>query len=270
MMEIRLLKKKYEDFDVLYQAFIDGKIEETEELFSDEIVTIESDEKFPIYIGKEKGNERIRKFVEAFTVVSKYYCNLDRSITFNPVFWRSLLCQNFRRYIIEQYPEVKYNKNEFNNIVFKKFDWENYIYKILIGSQYINDNISDENLKEKYFKLIAENLDLYNYIIKYTIFRNDQFLIKVLDLVDKYEISGELKAKIKDKSIIEKFNLGKDERVGRRVIFEFNKSYPVLMAPMMDEEEFENKFIEFLSYYYNIEEIPKIKNKLEKNITLII
>jgi hypothetical protein len=38
-------------------------------------------------------------------------------------------------------------------------------------------------------------------------------------------------------------NLGQDERVGRRVLFESNKSYPVVMSPMMEEEELKEFFL---------------------------
>lgn len=102
-------------------------------------------------------------------------------------------------------------------------------------------------------------MDLYNYIIKYAIFRNDIFLIKILTIIDKYDLSKILKAKIKDKETIDKFHLGKDERYGRRVIFEFNKSYPVVMVPMLNGEELEEKFFECLSFYYDVSKIGKWK-----------
>ena len=142
---------------------------------------------------------------------------------------------------------IKDSINNFHNIVLKKFDWENYIYKCLLGAQYINDNVEDEEQRNRYYDLIIENLDLYNYIIKYEIFRNDRFLINLLDVTDKLGLSKILKAKIKGRD-----DLGKDERVGRRVIYEFNKSYPIVMSPMMDKDEFKEVFLEYLSYYYEM------------------
>ena len=59
-----------------------------------------------------------------------------------------------------------------------------------------------------------------------------------------YDLSEILKAKIKDRP-----DLGKDERVGRRVIFELNKSYPVVLAPTLDKEELEVLFLENLKKY---------------------
>ena len=99
-------------------------------------------------------------------------------------------------------------------------------------------------------KLIIDNLDLYNYIIKYEIFRNDKFLINILDIIDEHELTKVMKAKLNDRE-----DLGKDERVGRRVIFEFNKSYPVIMSPMLEKSDLEPIFFEYLSYYYDISEL---------------
>ena len=62
-------------------------------------------------------------------------------------------------------------------------------------------------------------------LLNYEIFRNDRFLINLLDVTDELGLSKVLKAKIKGRD-----DLGKDERVGRRVIYEFNKSYPVVMS----------------------------------------
>ena len=44
-------------------------------------------------------------------------------------------------------------------------------------------------------------------------------------------------------------------------MFEFNKSYPVVLSPMLDKESLKEPFLEYLSYYYDINEIKeKIKN----------
>lgn len=261
-MEIRLLKEKYRSIEGLYEAFINGKLENNDEFLSKETVMIEKDEKFPIYIAIKNDELRNEKFLEAFKVIAKSYSQLDRNITLDPRFWHSLLCQNFREYIIESYPEVMEGEEKFNNIVLKKFDWENYIYKCLIGAQYVIDNVENEEEQDRYFKLIANNLDVYNYIIKYQIFRNDSFLLKILDIIEKYDISTVLKGKIKTENLkgrpAENYTFGKDERYGRRVIFEFNKSYPVLMVPMLNQEELEKKFFEFLNYYYDVSEIYKL------------
>lgn len=127
----------------------------------------------------------------------------------------------------------------------KNFNWENYIYKYIIIAQYVGDNVPEEEQK-RYDIIILKNLDLFNYIIKYNIFRNDKFLIKMFDIIDELDISKIMKAKIKNRP-----DLGSDERYGRRVVYEFNKSYPVVPAPVLSKEDIKRYTKEFLSMYYD-------------------
>ena len=246
-MEIRLLKSGYKKSEQFYKDFLDDNIKNNDDYFSGEVVYIDEAPDFPIYMGVGYDKCRDKMFKEAFEIMSKYYLKTDRDIHFDELFWNSLLCVYKREYLLETYLEIKEGINKFRNIVIKKFDWENYIYKCLLGAQYINDNVEDEEQRNIYYDLIIENLDLYNYIIKYEIFRNDRFLINLLDVTDELGLSKVLKAKIKGRD-----DLGKDERVGRRVIYEFNKSYPIVMSPMMDKDEFKEVFLEYLSYYYEM------------------
>lgn len=246
-MEIRLLKSGYKKSEQFYKDFLEDNIKNNDDYFSGEVVNIDAAPDFPIYMGVGYDKCRDKMFKEAFEIMSKYYLKTDRDIHFDELFWHSLLCVYKREYLLETYPEIKDGISKFRNIVIKKFDWENYIYKCLLGAQYINDNVEDEEQRNRYYDLIIENLDLYNYIIKYEIFRNDKFLINLLDVTDELGLSKVLKAKIKGRG-----DLGKDERVGRRVIYEFNKSYPVVMSPMMDKDEFKEVFLEYLSYYYEL------------------
>lgn len=268
MIEVRLLKDKYKNNEDLYEAFLHDKIIRNEEFLSEEKVWIEVAPEFPIYMAKGTEEEKNKEFLDAFEVMANHYIDMDRDIYLNERFWHSLLCQQHREYLLENYPQIKDGGlKEFKNIVLKDFDWENYIYKCILGAQYVTDNIVDENEQKRYYRLIVENLDLYNYIIKYSIFRNDIFLVKILNIVDKYDLSKILKAKIKDKEIIEKYHLGKDERYGRRVIFEFNKSYPVVMVPMLSDEELEEKFFEYLDIYYDVSQIDKWNKNNFSSIT---
>lgn len=41
------------------------------------------------------------------------------------------------------------------------------------------------------------------------------------------------------------------KRFGRRVIFELNKAYPVVMSPMLDKEDLKEYFLKYLGYYYD-------------------
>src|SRR5699024_12681266 len=100
--------------------------------------------------------------------------------------------------------------------------WENYIYKVILGAQYIVDHVQNENERNRYFELIIENLDIFNYIIKYEIFRNETFLINILDIIDELNLSKILKKKIKGRE-----DLGDDERYIRSVIYDINISLPV-------------------------------------------
>ena len=150
---------------------------------------------------------------------------------------------NFRDLIVSNFPSVCQNRNTFRNIVLKAFDWENYIYKSLLAVEYISDQV-DINEQKKYSEQIINNLDFFNYLIKYSVFRNDKFIVAILRIVKKFNMTNILKAQIKDRP-----DLGKDERYGRRVIFEFNKDYPVVLAPIMTEENLEEQFFKYLRKY---------------------
>jgi hypothetical protein len=246
-VEIRLLKKGYKNNEQFYRDFLDNQIRFKDEYFSDEVVYIEEAPDFPVYLAQRSEAERRELFLEAFGVISRSYLKTDRDIHFEEVFWHSLLSVTKREYLLEQYPQIAEGINHFNNIVLKDFNWENYIYKCVLGAQYINDAVTDEAERLRYYDLLIDNLDMYNYIIKYEIFRNDRFLLNILDIIDELDLSKVMKAKITGRD-----DLGKDERFGRRVIFEFNKSYPVIMSPMIEKDELKEFFLQFLSYYYDI------------------
>lgn len=243
-MEIKLLNRNYKNNEKLYKDFISNKIIDNQEYFSGETVFLEEIPSFPIYMAHGSDEEKKNDFLESFNIISEYYLDTDRDIHFAERFWHSLFCVYKRDYILQKYPKVKKGMNYFNNIVLKNFDWENYIYKCVLGAQYVNDNIDSYDERNRYYEIIVDNLDIYNYIIKYEIFRNDSFLIKILDIIDDWGLSKILKSKIEGRD-----DLGEDARVGRRVIFEFNKSYPIIMSPMLDKEDLENLFIEYMGYY---------------------
>ena len=249
-MEVKLLKKDFLKKEEFYKDFLEDKISEKDEYFSDEVVHINKAPDFPIYMGKGSEEEKAKLFIEAFEAMSNFYLNTDRDIHMNERFWYTLLCVHKRDFILKMYPQVGESIKDFHNIVLKKFDWENYIYKCILAAQYVKDNTDNEEDKKKYYNLIVENLDVYNYMIKYEVFRNDKFIINVLDIINDNNLSSILKAKIKDRP-----DLGKDERYGRRVLFEFNKSYPVVMSPMLSKDELEVLFMEYLGYYYDLSKL---------------
>ncbi|MFH7819161.1 hypothetical protein [Neobacillus thermocopriae] len=249
-MEIRLLKRGYKNNEQFYKDFLDDRIKDNDDYFSGEVVYIAEAPSFPIYMGQGSELERKKAFLEAFDVITNYYLHTDRDLHFDEVFWHSLLTVKHRDYVVKKYPQIAESMKQFNNIVLKDFNWENYIYKCVLGAQYINDTIENEAERKRYYELLVDNLDLYNYIIKYEIFRNDRFLINILDIIDEMNLSKVMKSKITGRD-----DLGKDERVGRRVIFEFNKSYPVVMSPMLEKEELKEYFMQYLGYYYDTSQL---------------
>lgn len=246
-MIVKLLKRGYKSNEQLYEDFLNGKVTGNENYFSDEYVTIDDKPNFPVYLNYSDEDEKAKKFLVALQTINNHYLSLGREIYLNEAFWHSYLVTYKRDYLLQVYPQIKNGFNQFRNIVIKSFDWENYIYKCVVGAEYINNQIVDPEEKQRYYQLIIDNLDFYNYIIKSEVYRNDLFLIKMLDIVNELNLSQILKAKLKDRP-----DLGKDERYGRRVIFEMNKSYPVLMVPLLEDEELKELFLKYLNYYYDV------------------
>lgn len=201
-------------------------------------------------MGKGSEEEKAVLFKNAFEVMANCYLDTDRDIHMNEMFWYSLLCVHKRDFLLREYPQIGESMKDLQNIVVKKFDWENYIYKCVLGAQYVEDNTDCDDDRDRYYNLIVENLDVYNYMIKYEVFKNDKFIINVLDIIDDRGLTKVLKAKIKDRP-----DLGKDERYGRRVLFEFNKAYPIVMSPMLEKYELEEFFVEYLGDYYDLSEL---------------
>ncbi|WP_080871982.1 hypothetical protein [Oceanobacillus timonensis] len=244
-MQVKLLNSNYLKSQSLYEDFVNDRIDENAEYFSDQEKFIEEAPDFPVYMGnKEKKGSKEGLFREAVITLKKYYIQTDREIHLNGLFWHSLLVSKKRDYLIKQYPIILEDQKEFYNIVLKKFDWENYIYKCVLAAEYIeNAEIKDQEI-DKYIHLIYSNLDMYNYIIKYSIFRNADFVVKLLKIIDEENLSKIMKEKIKHRP-----DLGKDERYGRRVIFELNKNYPVIMSPFLDKEELKQEVFAALHMY---------------------
>lgn len=254
-VEVRLLKSGYQKSEEFYNDFKANTIVMKEDYFTGEIVTLPSDIPFPIYMAKGSETARKAEFLEAFRTLASHYIMSNRDLHLTEVVWHSYFITHHRDYLIKKYPSILESLEQFKNIVTKSFDWENYIYKCVLATEYVEDYANTSEEKEYYYQLIFENLDLYNYIIKYEIFRNKDFLLKVLKIIDELNISYIMKAKIKDRP-----DLGRDERYGRRVIFELNKSYPVLMAPMLEKEALKDEMIRALSHYYDVSTISHSKD----------
>lgn len=245
-MKINMLKYGYKNNLEFYEDFLKDELQNYGDKYIDydEDVEIPHSPDFPIYLARRSEEERKEDFFKLVKTLDETFLNLDRANLLDELFWHSYLCIYKREYILETYPEVKENIRNFENIVIKEFNWENYIYKAVLACQYVNAHIDPEEHK-KYYESIMENFDVFNYIIKYEIFRNSNFLINFLKIIEETGTSKTLKSRIYNRD-----DLGRDERYGRRVVYEFNKSYPIVLSPMLTKDELKEYFIEYLGYYY--------------------
>lgn len=243
-MEINLLEDGYRNSNDLFEDFVNNTIDVSKDYFSKKLIQIDSKPDFPIYLGKLIGEEREAAFFEAVNTLKDYFIETDRDIHLNGKFWHSYLIQEKRDYIIEHYPYALENQKKFNNVVLKNFDWENYIFKCMLAAEYINEQNVDDIQEQQLIRLIYNNFDMFNYLIKYNLFRNSQFIINFLKIIDDNNLTSVMKAKIKDRP-----DLGADERIGRRVILELNNRYPVLMSPLLSYSELEYEVKNILKEY---------------------
>lgn len=249
-MQINFLKQGYKKNTEFYNAFINNDLSSYGDKYiyknnEDIIMDVKSLPDFPIYFAKETPQNKKKLFLQLIEIIESAFKNLRRENLLDELFWHSYLCIYKRDSLLETYPQIKKSQKEFETIVTKDFDWENYIYKGVLAFQYINKHIDPSDHK-KYYNLILENFDVFNYIIKYEIFRNSDFLIKFLEIINETNTSKILKSRIKNRP-----DLGNDERYGRRVVYEFNKSYPIILSPMLEKDQLKEYFFKFLSYYYN-------------------
>lgn len=243
-MQISLLTDDYKNDELFYQMFLNDEIWKSEYLSSEVLnIPVEIPE-FPIFFAIRDKDVRETEYCKMIKIVADHVIQLDRDVVMDEKFWHSWLCLYKRDYLLDMYPQIRNDYQTFRNIVIKKFDWENYIYKALLIAQYVDEWVEPDK-HDHYYHLILQNMDMFNYIIKYEIFRNGRFLINIMDIIEETGLSKVLKARIKDRP-----DLGKDERYGRRVIFELNKAYPIVMSPMLDKEKLKEFFLKYLGYYY--------------------
>lgn len=241
-MEIKLLEENYDKRKV-YEDFVSGEISLKSEYVSEDFVIISSDKDFPIYLSREHNS--LENFKEAIQTLKTDYIDTARDIHMNRRFWHSLFVLYKRDYIVQKYPEVLISQKNFENIVLKKFDWENYVYKCTLAAEYMQRaKFENKEQEEEFIKIIYNNLDIYNYIIKYNIFRNAEFILNFLTVINDEGLGDIMKKRIPYRE-----DLGKDERYGRRVIFELNKKYPIVMVPFLDKNELKEEILDALALY---------------------
>lgn len=249
-MEINLLKPGYKKNPEFYRAFVGNQLSAESAFFSNETVYFPKTTSFPIYMGTKNTGDKKADFIAAIQVITSDYLQTSREVHFEELVWHSYFVTVQRDYILERYPTISENQADFENIVTKDFDWESYVYKCVLVAEYVADYTEDEFERLNLYNLVYDNLDLFNYLIKYPLFRTGEFVLKFLEVIDELEIAAIMKAKIKDRP-----DLGRDERYGRRVIFELNQSYPVVLVPMLEKDELKVMVEEKLKLYYTGEEI---------------
>ena len=177
-MRVNLLNEGYKDNKEFYQAFLDDSLWQSSYVSEDYINIPEEIPDFRIYFANKDEEVRETEFIDTIKICAEYVIKLDRDIAMDECFWHSYLCLYKRQYLLDTYPQLKEGYDQFKRIIIKKFDWENYIYKAILIAQYVDENIEPKQY-EKYYRLILQNMDMFNYIIKYEIFRNGSFLIKI-------------------------------------------------------------------------------------------
>lgn len=260
-MEIKLLADGYLKDEQLFKDFINGSIDYDGDYYSSESIHIDRAPNFPIYMGRGSEAEKATGFTEAIRTIMDSYIHTPREVHMSGRFWHSLMMTK-REYLMDLYGHRLDTHKNFANIIIKPFDWESYIYKCVLAAEYIHDaKLESEEDINYHIQLIVNNIDMYNYILKYPLFRNSQFILNYFKAVDELGLTGLMKAKIKDRN-----DLGKDERYGRRVFQELNNNYPVIMAPFLEMEELKEEILKALNNYVNEE---MIQEAIEKKVSTV-
>lgn len=243
-MKINLIKNEELKSQTIYELFLNNAFDTEKDIFTDEFIELENTPDFPIYLGRVRDDEKLNKFKAAIKVIIENYIKVDRDIHLNEQFWYTLFLTEKRNYLIKEYPTILESERDFNNIVMKNFDWENYVYKCVLAAEYLNSNNIPEDEIDYYIELIHENLDVYNYLIKSKLFRISDFVLRFLKIIDDNNLTNLMKAKIKNRP-----ELGSDQRYGRIVLFELKNMYPNLLVPLLTDEEITQLIKDIVSKY---------------------
>lgn len=173
MSEIYLLKDPILDEQDFYESFLKGTLEE-KGYFSDQRVQVPDVEEFIFYINSSQSGSKdlFRNLVQ---IMMDYFVDLKQEIFLDQNFWRSYISTKLRNSTIRNHPQIRENFDNFRIIVLRALDWENYLYKAAIYGSILRDRLADANERDQYIDLIHENMDLFNYILKKRVFRNDVY-----------------------------------------------------------------------------------------------
>lgn len=108
-----------------------------DEIFLEEFYEVELSQEnlfFPIYISDKNEEARKAKYRQASLCMRDNYLKLGREILLDRNFWYSLFLDKLKDRLISEYRISLDSEKDFRNIVLKKFDWENYVYKLIFGA----------------------------------------------------------------------------------------------------------------------------------------
>lgn len=167
-MKIRLLNNGYETDENLYKDFMNNRIDFNADYFSDEYIELGGDlSLFPIYMARLDDDIQVEEYKKAVYTIMEDYLDYGRDVYMNEILWHSLIMYHCD-YLIEKYGDLINSHNNFKNIIIKKFNWESYIYKCIIMAEYLyNSSLDSKEDYDYYIQLFVENMDVFNYIIKY-------------------------------------------------------------------------------------------------------
>lgn len=252
-MKIYLLENDYKNNLELYDDFISDGISENKSYFSKEYIEVENPVEFPIYFNVSSEIKKI-DFYTAVDTIYDNFLDLGPKVFFSEKFWHSYFIFK-RNYLMKIYGD-KINKSykDFKNIVLKKFDWENYVYKSMMVALFLKEEKIERSEFYKYVYFINDNLDFFNYIIKTTVFRNEKLINKLLIAVKNLDLSSVI-----NKQIIN--SVKEDDRVGRNIIQRLNFYYPMQIPHLFSQEELETEILNILKDFISEEDHKLILKK---------
>ena len=244
-MQIRKVNKSYFKSKELRDHFVSGTLMNFDDCLLNDYYdtgTFEI-EYFNPYAGNTKSPNNDQIWNNLIASVGEIMEGIPANLYEDGNFWFSLFLTRFQLELMNDYPQLKKSSDQLKNILLKDFNWENYIYKavVIVKLKHVaierfgNTDVVD---------LILDDLDLFNYLIKSPLFRNLDFILNIFELTRRDAFPVRLKSQIKS----EKYKQ-KDKRFGRRIVYELNKTYPVLFVQKFEMEELGTKLNEIIRQY---------------------
>lgn len=259
MSEIYLLKDPIVNELDFYNSFLRNTLKE-DNFFTDTKVEVPDLDEFITYSGN--ANKNSSKILGDLIKIMLYnFIDLKQDIYMSQNFWMSYLVSKLRMSLFRNHPTISENFNTFRLIVLRKFDWENYLYKATIFANVLNDKLQDKDLLDDYIDVILNNMDLFNYILKLSSLRNDNLIYNMITLLYENKdskLSSFLKYRSKD-------TIDVDASPARLVLLEFNTTYPAILFPMLNYDDFKAIFFKYLNHNEKIDLLKKQYEEKREN-----